>query len=242
MFSHSVMSDSLWPHELQHARLPCPSPSPRSCSNSPPLSRWCHTTTSSSVVPFSCFLSVPDSGSFPVSWLLSSGAQSIGASASASVLSMNIQGWFPLGLTKGFLTVFSKLQFESVNSLALSLLYGQLSHSYMTTGKTIALTIWTFVHKVMSIFICGLESRQIGSGQTRDGKSECRHSRNQRTEMDWNGYGGVSGVSSSCGARGRFLPRHDEDLREPPVWRQRSQISMCMARGARHGSRVTGGD
>ena len=155
LFSGSCVSDSLRPHGLQHTRLPCPSPSPRSCSNSPPLSRWCHTRTSSSVVPFSCFLSVPVLRSFPMSRLFSSGDQSIGASASASVLSVNIQGWFPLGLTgltflqsKRFLTVFSKLQFESVSSLAL--LYGQLSHSYLTTGKTIALTRQTFVSKVMS--------------------------------------------------------------------------------------------
>ena len=161
LLSHSAVSDSSWPQGRQHARLPCPSPSPRSCSNSRPSSRWCHTATLSSVVPF-CFLSVQASGPFPMSRLLSSGAQSTGASASASVLPMNIQGWFPLGWTglilrsKGFLTVFSKLQFESVNSLVLSLLYGQLSYSYMTTGKTRAFTIRTFVCKVMSVFICGL--------------------------------------------------------------------------------------
>ena len=84
-FSHSVMSDSLWPHELQHARLPCPSPTPRTCSNSCPLSQWCHPTISSSVVPFSsCPQSFPATGSFPVSHFLTSGGQSIGVSASAS--------------------------------------------------------------------------------------------------------------------------------------------------------------
>ena len=98
LFSHSVVSDFLWPHGLQHARLPCPSPSPRLCSNSCPLSQWCHPTISSSVIPFSCLQSFPASGSFPTSQLFTSGGQSIGASASASVFPMNIQNWFPLGL------------------------------------------------------------------------------------------------------------------------------------------------
>ena len=89
LFSCSVMSDSLPPHGLQHARLPCPSPSSGACSNSCPLSWWCYPTISSSIIPFSCFQSLPASGSFPVSQLLVSGGQSIGASA--SVLSMNIQ-------------------------------------------------------------------------------------------------------------------------------------------------------
>ena len=88
------MSDSLQPRGLQHARLPCPSPSPRVWSNSSPLSRWCHPTISSSVIPFSsCPQSFPASGSFPRSWLFASGGQSIGAST--SVLPVNIQGWFP---------------------------------------------------------------------------------------------------------------------------------------------------
>ena len=114
-FSHSVLSDSLWPHELQHARLPCPSPTPGAYSNSSPLCWWCHPTISSSVVPFSSHLqSFPASGSFLMSQLFSSGSQGIRASASASVLPMNIQGWFPLGLTgwislqyKGLSRVFS---------------------------------------------------------------------------------------------------------------------------------------
>ena len=97
LFSHSVMSNSLWPHGLQHARLPCPSLSLRLCSNSCSLSHWCHTTISSSVTLFSsCPQSFPASGSFPMSSLFASGGQSIGASALASVLSMNIKGWFPL--------------------------------------------------------------------------------------------------------------------------------------------------
>ena len=99
-FSHSVMSDSLWPHGLQPTRLPCPSPTPRVCSNSCPLSRWCHPTISSSVIPFSsCPQSFPASGSFPMSQLFASGGQSIGVSASASVPPMNSQDWFPLGGT-----------------------------------------------------------------------------------------------------------------------------------------------
>ena len=98
-FSCSVMSDSLWLHGLQHARLPCPSPTSSACSNSCPLSQWCHPTILSSVVPFSsCLQSFPASQSFPVSQFFASGCQSIGASASASVLPVNIQDWFPLGL------------------------------------------------------------------------------------------------------------------------------------------------
>ena len=99
LFIHSVVSDSLLPHAWQHARLPCPSLSTGVCSNSCPLSRWCHSTISSSVDPFSCPQSFSALGSFPVSWLFASGGQSTGVSASASVLPMNIQGWFPLGLT-----------------------------------------------------------------------------------------------------------------------------------------------
>ena len=90
LFSCSVMSDSLQPHEVQHARLPYPSPSPRVCLNSCPLSWRCHPTTSSSVIPFSCLQSFPASESFPIGRLFASGGQSIGASASASVLPMNI--------------------------------------------------------------------------------------------------------------------------------------------------------
>ena len=94
-FSHSVMSDSLWPHEPQHARPPCPSPTPRVHWNPCPLSRWCHSTISSSVVTFSsCPQSFPASGSFQMSQLFTSGGQSIGVSASTSVLPMNIQDWF----------------------------------------------------------------------------------------------------------------------------------------------------
>ena len=112
LFSHSVMSDSLWLHGLQYARLPCPSLSPWvfSC----PVSWWCHATISSSGVPFSHLQSFPASGSFLMSQLFSSGGQSIGVSASESFLPMNIQGWFPLGLvdlislhSKGLSTVFS---------------------------------------------------------------------------------------------------------------------------------------
>ena len=104
-FSRSVVSDSLWPHGLQHARLPCPSPTPRAYSNSWPLSQWCHPTISSSVVPFSsCLQSFPASGSFPMSQFFASGGQSIGVSASALVFSMN---WFPLGLT-GWISLQSK--------------------------------------------------------------------------------------------------------------------------------------
>ena len=107
LFSHSVMSNSLWPHGLQHTRLPCPSPSSIVCSNSCPLRQWCYPTISCSVSPFSYLQSFPASGSFPMSCLFASGGQSIGDSASASVLPMNIQGRFPLGLT-GLISLQSK--------------------------------------------------------------------------------------------------------------------------------------
>ena len=113
-FSHSVMSGSLWPNRLQHARLPCPSPTPGAFSNSCPSSRWSYPTILSSVAPFSsCLQSFSASGSFPVSQLFELSGQNIGFSASASVLPMNIQDWFPLGLTgltlmsRGLSRVFS---------------------------------------------------------------------------------------------------------------------------------------
>ena len=139
-FSRSVMSSSLWPHGLYHTRPPCPSPTPRVYSNSCPLSRWCHPTIS--VVPFSSRLqSFPASGSFQTSQFFTSGGQSAGVSASTSVLPMNIQDWFPLGLT-GW-TLKSLLQHHSSKASILrhsAFFIVQLSHAYMTTGKTIALT------------------------------------------------------------------------------------------------------
>ena len=113
LFSCLVVSDSLQPCELQHARLPCPSPSPTVCSDSCPPSQWCHPTISSSVARFSpCPQSFPASGSFPMSRLFTSGGQSIGASALALVLPMNIQGWFPFKLT-GLISLQSKRLFSS---------------------------------------------------------------------------------------------------------------------------------
>ena len=107
-FNCSVMSDCLQPHGLQHTRLPCLSLTPRACSNSSPSSQWCHTNISSSVIPFSsCLQSFLALGSFPVSQFFLSGGQGIGASASASVLPMNIQDWFPLRLT-GLISLQSK--------------------------------------------------------------------------------------------------------------------------------------
>ena len=131
-FSHSVVSDPLWPHGLQHSRLPCPSPALRACSNSCPSSRWCHPTTSSSVIPFnlSCLQSFPESGSFPMNQFFASGRQSIGTSDSASVLPINIQDWFPLGLTgwislqfKGLSRGFSNATVQKHQFLVLSFIY-----------------------------------------------------------------------------------------------------------------------
>ena len=133
-FSHSVAFDSFWPHGLQHARLPCPSPTPGACSNSYPLSQWHHPTISSFVFPFSHLQSFPASGSFPMSQFFVAGGQCISASASASVLPMNIQDWFPLGWTgwislqsKGLSRVFSNTTVQkSINSLELSSFYGPI--------------------------------------------------------------------------------------------------------------------
>ena len=142
------MSDSLRLHGLQHARLPCPSPTPRAYSNSCTSSQWCHPTISSSVVPFFSLLrSFPASGSFPMSLFFPSGGQRIGVSASASVLSMNIQDWSPLGWTGGSPcrprdSQESSLtpQFKSINSSVLRFLYGPTLTSIHDYWKTIALT------------------------------------------------------------------------------------------------------
>ena len=154
------MSDSLWPHGLQRTRPPCPSPTPRDYSNSCVLSRWCHPTILSSVVPFSSYPQFfPVSGSFPMSQFFKSGGQSIGVSASTSVLPMNTQDWSPprmdwLDLLAVQGTLKSLLQHHSLKASILrcsAFIIVQLSYPYMTTGKTIALTRWTLVSKVMSL-------------------------------------------------------------------------------------------
>ena len=141
------MSNSLQPHGLQHARLLCPSPTPRAYSNSCPWSQWCHPTISSPIVPFSsCPQSFPASGSFQMSQFFASGGRSIRVSASASVLPKSIQDWFPLGLT-GWISLQPKglkslLQNHSSKASILwhsAFFIVQLSHPYITTGKTIAL-------------------------------------------------------------------------------------------------------
>ena len=155
------MSDSLWPHESQHARPPCPSLTPGVHSNSCPSSRWCHPAISSSVVPFSfCPQSLPASGSFQMSQLFTWSGQSIRVSASVSVPPMNTQDWSPLEWT-GWISLQSKglsslLQHHSSKASILwhsAFFTVQLSHPYMTTGKTISLTRWTFVGKVMSLLL-----------------------------------------------------------------------------------------
>ena len=142
-FSHSVMSDSLWNHGLQHTRFPCPSATPGACSSSCSSSQWGHISISSSVIPLSsCLQSFPASRYFPMSQLLASGGQSIGALASESVLPMNIQGWFPLVLTGLYLFSPRDVQ-ESSPTLQLekkasilqcsAFFIAQLSHPYLTT-------------------------------------------------------------------------------------------------------------
>ena len=151
------MSDSLQPHGLQHTRLPSPSPSSGVCSNLCPLSLWCQWTISSSVSPFSsCLQSFPASGSFPMSQLFASGGQSIGDSASISVLPVNIQGWFPLRLTglislwsKGSSGVLSSTTVETLNFSVFSLYGPPLTsiHDYWEkalTVQTFAFRLWTW--------------------------------------------------------------------------------------------------
>ena len=159
--SRSVVSDSLRPHESQHARPPCPSPSPGVHSDSRPSSPWCHPAISSSVVPFSsCPQSFPASESFPMSQLFTWGGQSTGVSASASFLSKKSQGWSPSEWT-GWISLQSKglkslLQQHSSKASILrrsAFFTVQLSHPYMTTGKTIALTRRTLVGKVLSLLL-----------------------------------------------------------------------------------------
>ena len=146
---------------MDHARLPCPSPTPRVYSNSCPLSPWCHPNISSSVVPFSsCLQSFPASGSFQMSQPFTSGGQSIGVSASALVLPMNIQDWFPLGLTnwislwsKGLKSLFQHHSLKPSILRCSAFFIVQNSYSYMTTRKTRTLHRRTFVGKVMSLLL-----------------------------------------------------------------------------------------
>ena len=144
------MSDSLRPYGLQHARFPYPSPTPRAYSNSCPSSQWCRTTISSFVIPFSsCLQSFSASESFPMSQFFTLGGPSIGALSSASVLPMNIQGWFPLRLTglilqpKGLSRVFSNTTVQKHHFFGAQ--FSLWSNSHMTSRKTIALTRQTFV-------------------------------------------------------------------------------------------------
>ena len=163
------MSDCLRPHELEHARPPCPSPTPRAYSNSCPFNWWCHPTISSSVVPFSsCLQSFPAPESFHMTQFFPSGGQSTGVSASASVLPMNIQDWFPLGWTgwislqsKGFSKLFSSTIVQKHQFFGAQLsLRVQLSYPHVTTGKTIALARRTSVGKVMSL-LCNMLSMLV---------------------------------------------------------------------------------
>ena len=158
---YSVLSDSLWPHGLQHARLPCPSPTPGACSTCP-LSWWCHPTISSSVVPFSsCLQSLPASASFPMSQFFTSGGQSIGASASASVLPMNIQDWFLLGQNgwislqlKWLSRVFSNItvQKHQFFGTQLSLWSNPHIHTWLLEKPQ----LWLYGHLLAKWYLCFL--------------------------------------------------------------------------------------
>ena len=150
------MSNSLRPHGLQHARLPCPSLSPRVSSNSCPLSQWCHPTISSSVVPFSsCLQSLPASGSFPMSRLFTSGGQSIGVSASASGLPMNIQGWFPLGLAS-LISLLSKglSRVCSSTTIRKHQFFGTQPSLWSNSHRAIGMILWLLSALIFYIFKC----------------------------------------------------------------------------------------
>ena len=152
-FSHSVVSNSLWPHGPQHARPPCPSPTPGVHPIPCALSQWCNPTISSSVIPFSSYLqSFPASESFQMSQFFKSGGQSTGVSAT-SFLPKKSQGGSPSEWT-GWISLQSKELSSSKASILWHLAFFkvQLSHPYMTTGKTTALTIWTFIGKVNLLF------------------------------------------------------------------------------------------
>ena len=158
-YSCSVIPDSLWPHGLQHARLPCPSPTPGACSNSCPSSQWWHPTISSSVVPFSsCLQSFPASGCFLMSQLFASGDQTIGVLASTWALPMNIQGLFNLGLiallSKGLSRVFSNTT-------------GQKHQFFSTQLSSQSNSQWAFVGKVMSLLF-NMLSRLVITFLTRE--------------------------------------------------------------------------
>ena len=171
-FSCSVVSDSLWPHGLQHARLPCPWPTPGACSNSCPLSQWCHPTISFSVVPFSCLQSFSASQFFPMSQFFASDGPGIGTSASASVLPNEYSGlisfrmdWLDLLAAQGTLNKCLLLHHSSKASVLQhsAFFMVQPSHPYITTGKTITLTRRTFVGKVMSAFNMLFRWRSLSS-------------------------------------------------------------------------------
>ena len=161
------MTNSLRPHGMQHSRLPLSSLSPRVCSDSCPSSQWCYLNTSSSAALFFCLQCFSASGSFPISWLFATGGQSIGASISASVLPMSIQGWCPLGLTglislqcKGLSRVFFNTTGLKVSIFQCSaFLMVQLSHLYMTTGKTTALTYPFPIMEVKLVIIITISCR-----------------------------------------------------------------------------------
>ena len=158
-FNHSVVSNCLLPHGLQHTRLPCPSPTPRVHSNSRPSSWWCHPAISSSVIPFSsCPQSLPASESFPMNQFFTLGGQNTGVSALASFLPKNTQDWSPLEWTgwislqsKGRSKVFSNTTVQKYQFFSAQL--SLQSNSHIHTGKTIALTRRTFVGKVMSLLL-----------------------------------------------------------------------------------------
>ena len=172
-FSHSVVSNSLWPHGLQHTRLPCPSPNPRVYSNSCPSSRWCHPTISSSAIPFSSHLrSFPASGSFPMSQFFTSGGQRIGVSALASVLPVNIHDWFPLGWTcwislqsKGLSRIFSNNTVQKhivpqyfFSFISLMVFFGWLS---AFSHCTCVLSFWIHIHRDLHVAFWSSFSEQF---------------------------------------------------------------------------------
>ena len=207
LFSHQVVSDSLWPHELQHVRLPCPSLSPWVWSDSCELSQWCHPTMLFSVSPFSsCPQSFPASGSFPMSQLFTPDGWSIATSASASVLPKNIQDWFPLGLT-GLISLFNTLLSTNRNGFGpWCNWHVQLDNSYCT--EWIGFIVMSLMEFKWSweVYVCTRKGQSGNFGYAYLLCSQQDHSNSRIRPISPSSEGPMYNVSTGVDERSLFLP------------------------------------